>query len=264
MEHPADIFFDHFGLKPASGVASLYDTVEAFRRIPWENLTKFLLRARGEERPRMPDEVFRGFVEAGTGGTCYSLTEALAAVLVRCGWKVRPLTGHMRHGKNIHCALLAQGNEGAFLLDPGYVVPRPVRLERHGGTLSLPGRELRWAPSGAGWDLYTVREGGVPQWRYRLESRELTREEFLLFWKQSFSAPGLNSLHINLSLEDHRLSAHNGNLRMEGEGLRENRKLASDYGSAVAEYFGVSPSVAGEAWRELSRLRGERINRVGS
>ena len=29
----------------------------------------------------------------------------------------------MKHGENIHCALLVEGEAGRFILDPGYVVP---------------------------------------------------------------------------------------------------------------------------------------------
>lgn len=264
MKRHTDVFFDHFKLLPRRGVDGLHDVAAAFSRIPWENLTKFLLKARGEERLRMPGEVFEGHARDGSGGTCYSLTEALGSVLSVCGWRVRPLTGHMRHGRNIHCALLAESGEGVFLLDPGFVVPLPVRMKEDGGVLDLPGRRLVWTPKADGWDLHSVENTGRPQWRYHLESRELSRNEFIAFWKESFNAPGLNSLHINLSLPDRRLSAHNGNLRIAGKVERENRKLAVDYGSSVAEAFGLSASLAGEAWSELMRMHGERRGRVGS
>lgn len=264
MERSSDIFFDQFGLVPEGGVDRLFEIAGAFSRIPWENLTKFLLKARGEERLRMPGEVFEGFARDGTGGTCYSLTEAIGTVLSACGWRVRPLTGHMRHGRNIHCALLVEGGEGVFLLDPGFVVPHPVQLKLDGGVLDLPGRKLVWTPKGDGWDLHSEENCGNPQWRYHLESRVLQRNEFITFWKDSFKAPGLNSLHINLSLSDRRLSAHNGNLRIAGEKERENKKIAFDYGASVAEAFGVSANLAREAWNELSRLQMERRGRVGS
>ncbi len=258
MESPESVFFDHFGILPQGGTDTLFRVSEAFSRIPWENITKFLLKAHGHERLRMPGEVFEGFVRDGTGGTCYSLTEALSAVLAACGWSTRPLTGHMKHGRNIHCALLAEGSPGTFLLDPGFVVPQPVPLDRGGGSLALQGRSLEWIRRKGGWDLY-IREGGSPaQWRYRLEDRTLSRDEFLGYWRRSFDAPGLNSLHINLSLEDRRLSAHNGNLRISGGSGRENVKLSTGYGEAVARLFGICPSVAEEAWRELARLKAER------
>lgn len=264
MERSADIFFDHSGITPGKGVDRLHEVAAAFSRIPWENLTKFLLKARGEERLRMPGEVFAGFARDGTGGTCYSLTEALASVLVTCGWSVRPLTGHMRHGRNIHCALLAESGGERFLLDPGFVVPLPVRLRTEGGLLHLQGRKLTWTPRGDGWDLHTEEGEGARQWRYHLEARELSRSEFLGFWKDSYSAPGLNSLHINLSLPDRRLSAHNGNLRISGASARENVKLASNYGDAVAEAFGLNAALAREAWLVLSRRKEERRGNDGS
>jgi arylamine N-acetyltransferase len=264
MEPPEHVFFDHFGILPGTGRDTLFRVSECFSRIPWENLTKFLLKAGGRERLRMPGEVFEGFVRFGTGGTCYSLTEALSGVVSACGWRTRPLTGHMRHGRNIHCALLAEGPGGVYLLDPGFVVPRPVPLEPGGGTLDLRDRSLEWVRREGGWDLFT-REGDSPaQWRYRLEDRILSRGEFLAYWRRSFDAPGLNSLHINLSLEDRRLSAHNGNLRISCGGGRENVKLSAGYGEAVAGLFGMSSTVAEEAWRELARLRSGRVERAAT
>jgi len=261
MEKSAEIFFEHFGLRPGSTSRHVHSIAETFSEIPWENLTKFLLKASGKVRPRLSEEVMNGYVTSGTGGTCYSLTEALGRIVSACGLSARPLTGHMNHGRNIHCALLVQGDSGTFILDPGYAVPGAVELRSDGsGSIGVSGREMLWKPVSGGWELHTV-ENGETRYRYALESRALTRKEFLSYWEESFHSTGLGSLHLNRSGSmGGRLSAHNENLRTVGEGLRKNTKLSEDYAGLVHEYFGVSPEIAEAAWTELQRQRGKGRN----
>lgn len=261
MEKAAEIFFEHFGLTPGRSAADIHRIGEVFGEIPWENLTKFLLRASGENRPRLAGEVMANHVDAGTGGTCYSLTEALGSVIAACGLSARPLTGHMKHGENIHCALLVEGKACRFILDPGYVVPGAVRLSDSGaGEIETAGRKMFWTPVSGGWELHTV-ENGRKQKRYKLESRELSRSEFLQFWKNSFDSAGLNSLHLNRAGSlGGRVSAHNGNLRLVGGTGKKNFKLQDDYSQKIGEAFGIAPEIAEAAWVELQRQKMERSN----
>lgn len=257
MNRASEIFFEHFGLKPGAKAVDVHAVAEAFSSVPWENLTKFLLVASGDIHLRMPDEVMESHVSLGTGGTCYSLTETLGRIMSACGLAARPLTGHMRHGRNTHCALLVEGEAGRFILDPGYAVPGAVRLREDGsGELSEPGRRMVWKRVEQGWELFTG-ENGPMQKRYLLESRELSRNEFIGHWHRSFEAAGLNSLHLNRPGPcGGRISAHNDNLRVVAGGGSRNIKLGREYGLLIEQNFGVSPDLAEKAWNELLRRRG--------
>ncbi len=261
MEKAAEIFFEHFGLSPGRNASDIHRIGEVFGEIPWENLTKFLLRASGENRPRLAGEVMADHVDSGAGGTCYSLTEALGSVISACGLSVRPLTGHMNHGKNIHCALLVEGEAGRFILDPGYVVPGAVELLDSGaGEIETAGRKMFWTPVSGGWELHTV-ENGRKQKRYKLESRVLSRSEFMQYWAESFNSAGLYSLHLNMvGALGGRVSAHNGNLRIVGGTGKKNFKLKDDYSGKIGEAFGIAPEIAEAAWAELQRQKKERSN----
>jgi arylamine N-acetyltransferase len=256
MDETAAMFFDHFGISPGRSAGDIHGIAEAFSNIPWENLTKFLLRASGSPRPRLPHEVMEGHLSRGTGGTCYSLTETLGTIVAECGLSARPLTGHMNHGRNIHCALLVEGDAGSFILDPGYAVPGAARLSSdRGGELALEGRTMRWKPVPGGWELHTI-EHGQSRYRYTLESRVLSRAEFMEYWRRSFQAPGLESLHLNMpGPMGGRISAHNGNLRTVDPSGSRNLKLAADYGRLVSESFGIAREVAEAAWNELQRQK---------
>ncbi len=261
----AGIFFDHFGLSPGKpGLDELLRVVNEFSGIPWENLTKFLAKTRGappDELPRSPGTVMRGYVEAGTGGTCFSLTETLRCILSFQGYRCRPVMADMSHGRDIHCALLVEFQDGeTFLADPGYLVPRPVGLSREKTvSLALGDQVMLWKPDGkGGYDLYTTSGDGVETWRYRLKTAPVSRKEFMEHWTRSFDAPGMNSLHANLRNGDARFSAHNMNLRMVDNSGKRNEKMGKDYPGLMESRFGISGKVAGaaeEAWRRSCRNR---------
>ncbi len=256
MEKAAEIFFEHFNILPGRSAADIHRTGEVFSQIPWENLTKYLLHSSGEDRPRLADEVISGYVNNGTGGTCYSLTETLGAIMKACGLYARPLTGHINGRMNTHCALLVEGEAGRFILDPGYIVPGAVRLSGAGaGEIITAGRKMCWTPVKGGWELSTE-ENGRKLKRYHLESRQLSRDEFVRYWKNSFNSPGMNSLYLNRTgSSGSRISAHNGNLRIvDGMGNR-NRKIRGDYPQEISEAFGVSADVARAAWEQLQHKK---------
>jgi arylamine N-acetyltransferase len=263
-ENAARMFLDHFGLLPGrTDALNLSRIVDEFSRIPWENLTKFLVKARGiprERRLRSPDVLIRQHIEDGTGGTCFSLTDTLGAVLSFAGFRCFPVMADMNHGMNIHCALSVLTSDGErYLADPGYLVPVPVRIRRGlGARAEIDGQRLVWEPSaGDSYDLFTI-EGGSRTWRYRVRMAPVGREEFVLHWQDSFEATGMNSLHANLRMDRQRLSAHNMNLRRIEGGDSSNEKLRDRYPLMMEENFGISRSVALEAeteWRRSCLVR---------
>ncbi len=256
MEKAAEIFFEHFNVCPGRRAADIHRIGEVFSGIPWENLTKFLVHSSGEDRPRLADEVMSGYVNNGTGGTCYSLTETLGAIMKACGLYTRPLTGHISGRMNTHCALLVEGEAGRFILDPGYIVPGAVKLSDTGvGEIITAERRMLWTPVEGGWELHTQENGGKLL-RYRLDSRRVSRDEFVQYWRNSFNSAGMNSLYLNRTgSSGGRISAHNGNLRtVDGFGNR-NRNIRRDYPQEISEVFGVSVEVARAAWAQLQRQK---------
>ncbi len=256
----ARAFFDHFGLDPGEKKLDLlHGFAAAFSVLPWENLTKYLSRIDGTASPmRMPDTVVFEHISLGTGGTCFSLTETVREVLSASGLPVRPAMADMQHGPDIHCAALVELPGGRrFLIDPGYLVPEPVRLDPGSETVLSCGAETlvyRPAADGRSWDMYT-RTGQNFTWRYRIRTDPITEGEFREFWVRSFDAPGMNSLHINRRVGGSRLYAHNENLRIQDSAGKRNEKLRIDYAGHVEGFFGISRKVASRAWEELIRSR---------
>lgn len=260
MRKVAAMFFDNFGISPdRPDRDSLQIILNHFSRIPWENLTKFLIKAQRfpeENRLRLADTVISEHIENGAGGTCFSLTETLGAILSSAGYQCHPVMADMNHGKNIHCALSVTTGDGMwFLADPGYLVPVPVLMES--GKVSQVDTSLQtlvWEPSerGNSYDLYTV-DGDIRKWKYRIRMNPVSPAEFRNHWQRSFDAIGMNSLHLNCRNEDGRLSAHNLNLRRVDSRGNSNEKLRGSYPEKVEAYFGLSREIAEAAEKEWVR-----------
>ncbi len=260
MRQAATMFFDHFCISPdRPDRDSLQIILSHFSRIPWENLTKFLIKAQrfpAENRLRLADTVISEHIEKGAGGTCFSLTEALGTILSCAGFYCHPVMADMNHGKNIHCALSVIGEDGIlFLADPGYLVPVPVLMEP--GKVSKVDTSLQtlsWEPSERDnfFDLYTV-DGEIRNWKYRIRMDPVSPAEFRSHWQRSFDATGMNSLHLNCRNEEGRLSAHNLNLRRVNSQGNTNEKLRDSYPEKVEAYFGLSREIAEAAEEEWER-----------
>lgn len=262
----AGLFFERFGDAGRRGdLSDLRQLSRAFSRLPYENLSKILVSA--QARPRLPLEVMTDHLELGTGGTCFSLTELLRVLATDAGLDCFPVMAHMRHGANIHCALRVMSGNRAYLVDPGYLLPRPLVLGHEpdeepslGHPLIVAAGSLHGVPAGippGDFDLFTREQGGY-KWRYRFSDRAPTKEEFFDRWHQSFSLPGMRSLVATRRAEDSsRIYLHNHKLRRQGPKQRSTRNVRACLEETVEQTFGISPRVTRQA-RAILASRKER------
>jgi len=164
----------------------------------------------------------------------------------------------MRHGRNIHCALLVELDQRKILLDPGYLVAEPVVLRPRDSTrVVLPGRQLeyRTSPESGEIELFTSNLRGEETFRYRLRPSAIPEAQFVRHWVESFEANGMNGLHLNRIAGDARLSAHDLNLRIDNGREKTNVKLKEGYARKISEQFGVDRDLADRAFEEWERRR---------
>lgn len=244
-------------MRPGAPSRSLLEhTCSAFSALPWENLTKMLRKASSEPGPgrlRDPLTVMEDHISNGTGGTCFSLVATLGEILSSLGFDARPVMGDMRHGRDIHCALLARIGEDLLLLDPGYLVAEPVTLGR-AHAVSVGPSTLEYRTTGDGRvEMGLLRDGSF-DWRCTLRLDRLAPGVFEDRWLESFDSPGMNGLHLSRVSRGERLYAHDANLRIEGRAGGRNLKMRDDWAGIVAGSFGVDRRLAEsalEAWRGL-------------
>ncbi len=126
-------FLAAFGISRHSPRIDLIDRVtKAFSRLPFENLTK-IIKADSVTNPssamRYPDELLGDYMRWGTGGTCFSLTASLIAVLDALGIEAYPVLADRHYGADTHCGVLIPAPGGdLFLCDPGYLLFAPVKI----------------------------------------------------------------------------------------------------------------------------------------
>lgn len=185
-------FLEHFRLDRSSPPDSLVtDVSEAFCRIPYENLTK-IIKEKEEGSPerarRWPLEVISDHISLGAGGTCFSLTSTLLHILRALGWRAEPILADRKYGPNTHCAVVAWFDREPHLIDPGFLIARPIPLGGGAETrvkTSFNEVVLTRREGGERLDLHTIQQGSRT-YRLTFKSAPADPGEFLKAWDESF------------------------------------------------------------------------------
>ena len=171
-----------------------------FSRLPYENISKILKRGQavGTNRLRLPDEVTHDYFAWHLGGTCFSLTYFLCGIYSILGYEVQPLICHLNWGKNTHSAITIQFAGVRYLVDPGYMIFRPLPLTKANVEARLSaetGLSLRFDTTLDEYAVYTYRKNRFVR-RYRFNDSPVSWEQFSQYWQDSFSLPGMDNLTL--------------------------------------------------------------------
>jgi arylamine N-acetyltransferase len=231
-----------------------------FARFPYENVTKIICRGTdlsAVPRCRGPQEVVDGFLQSGAGGTCFSLTNLFLQVLADCGYQAVPFLAHMGRRENVHCGLIVRLiGGGRALVDPGYLVDRPLPLAPGRGEHRTGSARILLEGDGERYRLSTL-TAGVWKERYRFEDRAPGAGEFLTAWRSSFTGPGMNQLCLTRGIDGGYVYLHGRHLRRVTGEHKQVRKLGRDDSVSVAEPFGIDPLLVDRALEVLLSLRRE-------
>lgn len=256
-QRAAEPFLDHFRIVPRRPDQDLLWAVgEAFAALPYENLTKLIRKHTtppGVCRRRGAGEVVTDHIALGTGGTCFSLTNLFLAVLGRVGYRCRPVLCDMKAGPDTHCAVIIDLPAGPHLMDPGYLLHRPLPLPPLGESVrATPVAEVRVAAVDGG-AAYAVRTGGVL--RYRLKPAVVSPEQFVARWEDSFDWGHLGNLHVSRALETGYAYLHGHKLRVQRPDGKETLNVRADLDGALRDRFGIHPDVAAQARALVARIQ---------
>jgi arylamine N-acetyltransferase len=218
----------------------------AFRRIPYENLSKIIAFDARRADAYDAEELLRGFYRSGSGGTCFSIVNALGQVMQAAGIRTSIRLADRRSGDDSHCLLIA---EDRWILDPGYLVFEPVDFPE--GSVPAPGGRLCWTARGDRILAETVFPNGHRKLRYTLKPAPVGRDDFVGAWKRTFDFEMMRSSVLTRIAEDGRHHyLRDGHYMIDGRTVR--RLGAAEIPGAAAE-FGVAPEVAERAMRILGR-----------
>jgi arylamine N-acetyltransferase len=214
-----------------------------------------LNETRGEwDRLRLPAEVWEDFLRSNLGGTCFSLTFFLWTILEFCGFSASPLIMDMSWSPAAHCGLLVDLDGNPHLVDPGYLLGKPIPLvqaeSRHFHD-NYTGILLRYDSTLGMFELSTFNRR-ERRFRYRFTPDPLGINEFLLFWKNSFYQKSMR--HVCLTRLD---PASGGRIYIRNDFIRHytpvgKTNIALSAQAAAAEFFGIDPEMFLRA-RRLTR-----------
>jgi arylamine N-acetyltransferase len=252
-----EAFMKAAGLKECSPEQEhLVRIVGAFSPFPYENISKIIKLSRHQDEPhpiRLPEEVIEDHLTAGLGGTCFSMTFTLQSILVQNGFDCYPVMADMRSGRNIHCALVALLGDVKYLLDPGYLLGRPVELhpDRPFSFWNEFARvELFHLPEDGAYHLYTF-SGKERKWRYRFVDRPTGPDEFLTHWQASFHKNAMHGICLNRVTTKGLVDVRKRFMRQITPGGKRNVNIKRNYHAVIEETFGISRDVVDQALAAL-------------
>ena len=132
-----------------------------FSKLPYENISKIIKYQKqfeSNDKIRLPFEIIEDHQLYNLGGTCFSLTFFLQTILKHQGYICYPVMAEMNWGKNVHCATIVDLNSQKYLVDPGYLLTRPMALSQGQCRMfktEFSGVELRYQSETGMYDLFT-------------------------------------------------------------------------------------------------------------
>lgn len=251
MQSIISTFSDRYSIHAAEpDLLQLKQIGAAFSHLPYENVTKILKEARSSnihQKLRKTDEVLSDHLRLNTGGTCFSLCNALLSVLKNSGFDAFVAMADMHYGANIHCVVVVVLPEGRFVLDPGYLLHIPIRLpdsDLEQVTKTLMNTVVIQNEGNETFSLFTV-EHSQRKWRYRLRAYPVPTEEFEAHWIHSFSLNSMEHLMMTRLNNHGRLYFRKNHLEHVNES--ERTILTKPEASELSGLFGVPADLISSA-----------------
>lgn len=243
--------------KPA--VELLTEVARAFARLPYENLTKIIKDAEAgnvEEARRTPAEVLEDHEKLGAGGTCFSLTATLLHLVRALGWEAEPILADRRYGSDTHSALLVWIDGQPHLLDPGYLIVRPLPLPTAGEiVIPTPFNQLVLSTQdgGARVELRTVQENRRT-YRLTFKTNPVDAGEFLRAWDQSFDADMMHYPVLARVTGDKQLYLQKQHFMVRAaDGTQHAEVMPDQLVAEIARQFRIAPDLVARALSVLKR-----------
>lgn len=238
---------------PAVDVALI---ARAFSTIPYENLTKVLSHAHRRDDPfRTPEIVLSDFATWGAGGTCFSLTATLLALVRSLGLRAEPILADRPYGARTHSALIVWIDDRPQLVDPGYLLTDPIPLEA-GPAIEKPtsfNTVILTPGDGDQLNLATVQQGKKTH-RLTFRTSPTDPGEFMSAWKDSFDFEMMHYPVLTRVVGESQLYLQGRRLQIRSKDAVETMKLADDHWrQAMTTHFGIDPALTKEAFGEWEK-----------
>ena len=225
-----------------------------FAKIPYENLSKILkLNSEMGGNPyRFPDEIIDDYHRFRLGGTCFSLTFFLKSILDYYGYKTYIVMANMGTVKDSHCALVLKYNSETYLLDPGYLLHRPLLMSdpiNNDVNQKNPSGLLLNKEQGL-YSLWTM-QGAKSKMRYSFNDTPTAIGRFVELWGRSFHWRTMHGICLSRRDKEGFCYLHNHYLKREGTAKSEKGNFSEDIGTVVNRVFGIPVDIVEKTERAL-------------
>jgi arylamine N-acetyltransferase len=239
-----------FRIEPGHpSVQHLSQILSHFLNLPYENLSKILKLNRhwGSGHLRFPGEVVADHERFKLGGTCFSLTFTLKSILDFFAYETYIVMADMPAGANTHCALVWKNQDKAYLLDPGYLLSKPLEIN---GSVMNNSVSLTHEPTTDKYILWTTSNKKLKR-RYLFANIPTGPEDFKNYWEQSFHWMTMHGICLAKRDENGFTYLHNHYLKRSGRDLYHKGNFSEEIAVIARKYFEISPDIVHQAEQAL-------------
>ena len=244
-------FIRFFGITgEQQSLAHVTAILQHFARLPYENISKIINLNQHFDRPpyRLPDMILGDHERYRLGGTCFSLTFFLKSILDYFDYQTEIIMADMRSGKNTHCALILTFQATEYLIDPGYLLHRPLPLASRQPIQVQKNSwvSLQYDPDENCYTLHTIKNQRSTQ-RYRFIHKSTSLVDFQQHWDQSFHWMTMHGICLSRRDREGFIYLHNHYLRQESGHEQFKGHFDEDIDSVVARHFGIPREIIRQA-----------------
>ena len=227
-----------------------------FSNLPYENLSKIIKLDNdwdSENKIRLPEELIENYISYKLGGTCFSLTFFLQSILNYCGFICYPVMAEMRAGKNIHCCLIVVLGSVKYLVDPGYLLKKPMEINPEKNQLinnKFAGVKLEFDQKNQSYNLFTFNNFET-KWRYRFQDKPVTDDEFLRHWLASFKWNSMHRLYLSKTIDEGIFFVCGNFMRKTTFDGKQNFNIKNNFHEAIHDVFGIDKELSEQAMTTL-------------
>ncbi|MBL7136004.1 MAG: hypothetical protein ISS81_05340 [Candidatus Marinimicrobia bacterium] len=251
----AEYFLKIFDIKEQKpSLKHVLEIIRQFSKLPYENLSKILkLNKKWDDFPnRFPEEIISDYDQFRLGGTCFSLIFFLKTILDFYEYETHIIMADMKSGKNSHCALILKYNSNEFLLDPGYLIHKPLLISKSPGNqnLSFIPASLVYNTENDKYSLFTFQNKNL-KLRYSFRNISSFPETFLKFWNSSFHWRTMHGICLSKRDEISFTYLYNHYLKREGAGIDFKGNFLDEIPEVVNNLFNIPSSLVQKAEKAL-------------
>lgn len=238
----------------------LESLISAFSNLPYENVSKIISFSENDKiegAMRCPETVWEGYRKYGLGGTCFSLTNLLRVLLRRCAFRTSYFLADMRVAKDCHCGLIVHENGVSYLIDPGYLILRPIDLSQVPCRCTTQLNDVIITFESNRYHVFTETNHSGRKLRYSISSIFDEEEPFYAAWKRSFALNSMNSLCLNKVFGSEQVYFHRDKFRISTHNEKKNIAAKDTKIKLISEFFSIDEHCIRKA-DEI--LRGKRYD----